>query len=155
MRGAVLAATSALLPVLAIGLAGCPPQPPKERCQDIYPELALAAQKAAYTIEGQYRSCLPANYDVQTFLADLQKQTPDQEPLDEHSLKALHKVGLDLWTDSHCDGYVLVARCNLSGEVMLWDRSASRSVLDGPGTDGKAPSNPVPTRVLPTTCTCQ
>jgi hypothetical protein len=62
---------------------------------------------------------------VQTFFADLQQQGPDREPLGEANLKALRKVGLEIWTDGNCGGYVLVAHCNLSGDVMLWDRSAS------------------------------
>jgi hypothetical protein len=67
----------------------------------------------------------------------------------------LQSVSLDLWTDANCDGYVLVARCNLSKDVMFWDRSNSTSLIDGPGSDGSAPAKPVPARTPPASCTCK
>ena len=134
---------------LAGGLAACPPPPPKGTCKDSYPQVALAAQKAAYKIQGKYGSCLPATYNAPTFLTDLQEQG-----LAEDDLKALRGVGLDVWADSNCEGYVLVAKCNLSTNVLLWDRSSSPSVLDGPGADGAKPVAPVPARTPPASCSC-
>jgi hypothetical protein len=139
-----------VLVALATQLSGCC-WFNKSRCEQNlgYPDIALAVEKAARSIHGQYGACIPAAYDSATFLADLQKN----QDLREEDVKALSSVDLDLWTDENCVGYVLVASHKTNHQIVLWDKSVTRSTLDGSSVNGQPPP-PAPARTPPTTCAC-
>jgi hypothetical protein len=139
----------ALLTALSAPLSGCC-WLDKSKCPDgpgnVYERTALAVDKSARSIHGQYGSCLPSTYDKATFISDLQKIGD----LHAEDMKMLQAADLDVWTDHDCVGYVLVAKNK--GQTLLWDRSETRSTLDGPGNTQPMP--PVPARQPPQSCTC-
>ncbi len=141
---------AACMVALATQLSGCC-WLNKSRCEQApgYPAVALAVEKAARSIHGQWGTCIPSSYDSATFLSDLRK---NQDLRDEDE-KALSSVDLDVWTDENCAGYVLVARNKSNHQMVLWDKSATRSTLDGPGANNQAPPT-APAHTPPTACAC-
>jgi hypothetical protein len=141
-----------LVLVIAGGLAGCcwicRSRSVSCHADPAYPSLAFAVERALHTIHGQYGPCLPASYEASTFVTDLQASH-----FSEDELQILRSVGLEIWADQECSGYVLVARSIFSGRVMLWDRSATRARLDGPSVEGRPPEA-LPPRMPPASCTC-
>jgi hypothetical protein len=75
------------------------------------------------------------------------------QDLRDEDQKALFSVDLDLWTDENCAGYVLVASNKTNHQTVLWDKSVTRSTLDGPSVNNQPPASP-PARTPPTTCAC-
>jgi hypothetical protein len=142
----------ALVLVIAGGIAGCcwicRSHSVSCHADPAYPALAFAVERALHTIHGQYSSCLPPNYETSAFLGDLQAHHASED-----ELQTLRSVGLEIWTDQECSGYVLVARSTVSGRVLLWDRSTTRARLDGPSVEGRPPEAPPP-RTPPASCTC-
>jgi hypothetical protein len=139
--------------ILLIAVAGCC-WTCKKSCfvsadhSSSYADLAFAFDKAAHEIHAAYNSCIPRDYDPARFLADLQTHG-----FSDSGIAALRSVGLEVWTETNCAGYVVVARSSYSQQVLLWDKSITRSRLDGPQRDGQPPPPP-PAHVTVEACTC-
>jgi hypothetical protein len=144
---------------LAIGILGsataCPcPERRADYCQnqEVYSKLALARERAMYKLIGIHGDCFPPDYDVKAFFTDLQGSGIEQSDLEN-----LRSTALDVWTEPDCTGYVLVARCDFSGGILLWDKSSTPSTLDGPGGTGRLPPRTadLPPHIPPTSCACK
>ncbi len=133
----------ACIAVLTMGLSGCCLH--RQRTGE---QTAMAAERAARTLQGQYEECFPMNYDRAALLADL-----EEKQFDEESLGTLQAVQLEVQTNADCSGYFLIARACGSDEVLVWDDASDLLSVEGVRTD-EAPAPPIPDHPAPESCTC-
>jgi hypothetical protein len=121
------------------------------KCPDpYYGPVEEAARAAVHTLQGKYSRCFPANYSREAFFKDLEAQSD----FGDANLGNLRLATVDVWTESDCTGYVLVAHRPGSHDIILWDKSSTTSSIDGKGIDGRPPTQNPPERKPPTMCSC-
>jgi hypothetical protein len=133
----------ACIALLTSGLSGCCLH--RQRTGE---QTAMAAERAARTLQGQYEECFPMNYDANALLTDLKANQ-----FDEESLGTLQAVQLEVQTNADCSGYFLIARSCGSDEVLAWDDASDLLSVEGVRTD-EAPAPPIPDHPAPQSCTC-
>lgn len=139
----------AVLAVL-VALASCRHCPDVRSHPDDYAQFNLARERAMYKLIGKYGSCFPPDYGVEAYFSDLKSLGLGSSDLD-----TLHEPALEVWTEPDCAGFVLLARCQASGPVVLWDKSSTDDALDGPGgSDFSQGATALPPHAPPTSCSC-
>ena len=107
-------------------------------CHACYSELQTARGMAVYDLSKKYKSCFPPDYNEAAFMRDVQAV-----PSKKNHAEVLKSMKLEVWAEDDCQGYVLVARCPATNQVMLWDKSSSPSTPDGSIMDPNSPPPPV------------
>jgi hypothetical protein len=108
-------------------------------CHACYSELQTARGMAVYDLSKKYKSCFPPDYNEAAFMRDVQAV-----PSKKNHAEVLKSMKLEVWAEDDCQGYVLVARCPATNQIMFWDKSSTMSTIDGPMfSDPNSPPPPV------------